>query len=93
MYLYIAAAAALLITNAISFGLMAADKRRARQGKWRIPESRLFLAAACFGALGGVLGMQLLRHKTLRWYFRLFFPLMLVCQAALLGVGLYFHLK
>ena len=87
------ALAVLAITNMISFILMGHDKKCARQGKWRVPEKTLFLATACFGGLGGVLGMQLLRHKTLRWYFRLFFPLMLVCQAALLGVGLYFHLK
>ena len=80
-------AAALAVLNLISFGLMGADKRRAKAGKWRIPEKALFLAAACFGALGGVLGMQLFRHKTRHWYFRLFFPLMLIAQAALLVWG------
>ena len=80
-------AAALAVLNLISFGLMGADKSRAKAGKWRIPEKALFLAAACFGALGGVLGMQLFRHKTMHWYFRLFFPLMLIAQAALLVWG------
>lgn len=70
----------LLITNAVSFGLMAHDKRCARHGRWRVPEKVLFLATACFGGLGGVLGMQLLRHKTKHWYFRVFFPLMLAVQ-------------
>ena len=75
------------ILNLVSFFLMAFDKRRAKAGKWRIPEKALFLAAACFGALGGVLGMQLCRHKTRHWYFRLFFPVLLAAQAAVLIWG------
>ncbi len=77
----------LVILNLISFGLMAYDKRCAKAGKRRIPERTLFLAAACFGGLGGVLGMQLCRHKTKHWYFAVFFPLMLVAQIALLILG------
>ena len=77
----------LLITNLLSFGLMWYDKRCARRGKWRVPEATLFLACACFGGVGGVLGMNLLRHKTRHWYFRLFFPLMLIIQIVLLVVG------
>ena len=77
------AAALLLALNLLSFGLMAWDKRLARQGR-RVPERTLFLAAALFGGLGGLLGMFLCRHKTRHWYFRLFFPLMLLAQAALL---------
>ena len=76
--------AALAALNLFSFGLMAYDKRCARQRRRRVPEKALFLAAACFGALGGVLGMQLCRHKTKRWYFQVFFPLLLIAQIALL---------
>lgn len=82
--------AALVVLNVISFGLMAYDKRCARQGKWRVPERRLFLATACFGGLGGVLGMKLLRHKTRHWYFKAFFPTLLIIQIALLAVGGYY---
>ncbi|MBR6704025.1 MAG: DUF1294 domain-containing protein, partial [Lachnospiraceae bacterium] len=32
--------------------------------------------------LGGTLGMFLFRHKTKHWYFRVFFPLFLLLQAA-----------
>lgn len=79
----------LVVLNLISFFLMAYDKRCAKAGKWRVPEKTLFIATACFGGLGGVLGMQLLRHKTKHWYFRLFFPMMLVVQIALLAAGVY----
>ena len=79
-----AAFAALLAVNLISFFLMKWDKARAAKGARRIPEKTLFIAAGCFGALGGTLGMFLCRHKTKHWYFRLFFPLMLAVQAAAL---------
>lgn len=81
---YLVAAVVLLALNLFSFGLMGWDKRCARKGKWRVPEKRLFLAAGCFGALGGLLGMYVYRHKTKHWYFRLFFPLMLAVQIAIL---------
>ena len=84
------ALAVLAVTNLISFCLMAHDKNCARKGKWRVPEHMLFLATACFGGLGGVLGMQILRHKTQHWYFKVFFPAMLIVQIALLAVGGYF---
>lgn len=86
----ITALAVLLVTNFISFILMAHDKRCARQGKWRVPEKTLFLATALFGGLGGVLGMKVFHHKTKHWYFRVFFLILLVLQLALLGVGLYY---
>ena len=77
----------LIVLNGVSFGLMAYDKRCAKKGKWRVPEKTLFLAAACFGALGGVLGMQICRHKTKHLSFRVFSPLMLAAQTALLVWG------
>jgi len=78
---------ALVILNLVSFSLMAYDKHCARAGKWRVPEKTLFIAAACFGGLGGVLGMTLCRHKTRHWYFRVFFPALLILQMALLVFG------
>ena len=78
----------LILINLFSFCLMGYDKRCAKRGKWRVPEKRLFLAAACFGALGGVLGMQVFRHKTKHLSFSIFFPLMLVLQIAILAAVL-----
>ncbi|MBO6052256.1 MAG: DUF1294 domain-containing protein [Clostridia bacterium] len=82
--------AVLAVLNLISFCLMAYDKRCAKSGKRRVPEKTLFLATACFGGLGGVLGMTLCRHKTKHWYFKVFFPLFLIVQIALLAAG-YLH--
>ena len=77
--------AALAVLNAVSFFLMAYDKQCARKEKRRIPEKTLFLSAGLFGALGGTAGMWLCRHKTKHWYFRVFFPVMLFVQAAVLA--------
>ena len=83
----------LAVLNLVSFCLMAYDKRCAKSGRRRVPEKTLFLAAACFGGLGGVLGMTLCRHKTKHWYFRLFFPVLLIVQTALLAAGYLFFVK
>ncbi len=79
--------AVLALLNLVSFCLMAYDKHCAKAGKWRVPEKTLFIAAACFGGLGGVLGMVLCRHKTKHWYFKVFFPLLLAVQIVLLAAG------
>ena len=85
--IYPAVGLVLLIVNLFSFALMGWDKRCAQKGRWRVPEKTLFLAAGCFGALGGVLGMRVYRHKTKHWYFRIFFPLMLIAQIAVLALA------
>ena len=81
------AVAVVVIMNIVSFALMGHDKRCARQGKWRVPEKSLFLVTACFGGLGGVLGLKVFHHKTQHWYFRVFFPVLLIVQIAVLAVG------
>ena len=76
---------ALLVMNLISFFLMRHDKQCAVKNKRRVPEKTLFLSAILLGAAGGTLGMFVFRHKTKHWYFRVFFPLLLILQAGILG--------
>lgn len=71
--------------NFLAFILYGVDKNRAKNGGWRISEKALFLAALPGSALGALLGMYVFRHKTKHWYFRVFFPLLLVLQAGILG--------
>ena len=85
--IFLVALAIIAIMNIAAFALMGHDKKCARQGKWRVPEKTLFLVTACFGGLGGVLGMKVFHHKTQHWYFRVFFPGFLIVQIALLAVG------
>lgn len=79
---WIALLAVSLIMNIVSFALMAADKRRAAKGEWRVRERTLFLVTALMGGIGGTLAMLKLRHKTKHWYFRIFFPVLAVLQVA-----------
>ena len=81
--------AIIAIINIVAFVLMGHDKRCARQGKWRVPEKTLFLVTACFGGLGGLLGMKVFHHKTQHWYFKVFFPVLLVVQIVLLAASTY----
>ena len=85
----IAVLGALLILNLISFFLMGHDKQCAKKNQRRVSEKTLFLSAALFGAFGGTLGMFVFRHKTKRWYFRVFFPTMLAAQIVILAIGAY----
>lgn len=87
------ALAIIVILNIASFALMGRDKRCARHGKWRVPEKTLFLVTACFGGLGGVLGMKVFHHKTQHWYFKVFFHVLLIVQVALLAVGAYLLMR
>lgn len=56
--------------------LMYIDKQRAINQEWRIKESTLFVLAFLGGAIGGVLGMYLFRHKTKHNSFAFGFPLL-----------------
>ena len=79
----------LLTINLAAFILFALDKSYAKKQKRRIPEFTLLAISVCFGALGGLLGMVLLNHKTnYRRHrdFVLVVPLALVIQLAVLYV-------
>ena len=89
----LAALAIVAIMNIVAFVLMGYDKKCARQGKWRVPGKRPFLVTACFGGLGGVLGMKVFHHKTQHWYFRVFFPVLLVIQIVALAAGAYLLMR
>ncbi len=74
----------LVIINALAFLLMLIDKRKAKKNRWRIRERTLLGVSAIGGSLGGLLGMYLLRHKTLHKRFAIGIPLMFVAHIILL---------
>ena len=84
MYIY------LLIINLIAFYLYWNDKRRAKKGKWRIPENTLLMIALIGGSVGALLGMKLFRHKTKHWKFKILVPMFLVIQ---ITIAVYLWLK
>ena len=77
-------AALYVVMSVILFFVMRHDKRLSQRHGWRVPEATLFLLAILGGALGGVLGMQIFRHKTQHTKFVLGFPALMLIQWALL---------
>lgn len=59
----------LAIMSLAAFILYAVDKKKAKKGKWRTPEATLLGVGFCGGAIGALLAMNALRHKTRHWYF------------------------
>lgn len=68
MWPWLAGGAALV--SLIAFGLYALDKRRARRGQWRVPESSLHFWALIGGWPGAFLAQRLLRHKSSKFSFQ-----------------------
>ena len=73
----------LIVINLIAFGAMWLDKRKAKKGKWRIPENTLLLLVLLGGGVGGIAGMYVFRHKTQKAKFVIGFPVILVCEILL----------
>lgn len=72
----------LILINALACLLMHIDKKKARQHRFRIPESVLLSVSLLGGALGGICGMVLFHHKTRKPAFSVGLPLMFFLQLA-----------
>ena len=71
----------LLIMSLVLLLVMWRDKRRARHHRHhRTPEALLMTLGILGGAMGGILGMQLFRHKTKKMKFMVGFPILAVLQ-------------
>ncbi len=53
----------------ITFFAYYIDKRKAIKGTWRTKEKTLLIMSIFGGAIGGFLGLYLIRHKNKHWYF------------------------
>ena len=83
MKLYEIILAYLLMINIFTMYTFFLDKSKAKNKKWRIKESTLFLLSIIGGSLGAILGMKLFRHKTKHWYFKYAIPFILAVQVIL----------
>lgn len=82
-------AAYLVLMNLVTFWVYGADKRRARRGRWRVPEKTLFLLPLLGGSIGALAGMRVFHHKTRHWYFRWGIPAICLLQLAACGAVWY----
>ena len=74
----------LIIINLIAFLTMFIDKRKAKYGRWRIPEQTLLILAIIGGSIGAMAGMYTFRHKTKKLRFSVGFPIILILQIILI---------
>ena len=74
----------LIVINLVAFVLYGIDKKRARDGTWRISEKTLIGIAVVGGSIGAIAGMYTFRHKTRHWYFRYGLPMILLVQCVIL---------
>lgn len=66
--------------NILTFLVFYIDKKRAQKRQWRIPEIWLFGLSALGGALGGILSMNIMRHKTKKISFMIIMPFLLIAN-------------
>ena len=70
----------IIIMSLICFALFVVDKRLAILDKNRIKEKALLFCVVYGGAVGGLLGRIIVRHKTKKIYFSIVIYLALVLQ-------------
>ena len=74
-----------LLTSAVAFFAYWLDKSAARNGRWRIPESRLHLLGLLGGWPGAWVAQRALRHKTRKQPFQTIYWITVVLHCALLA--------
>ncbi len=79
----------LICINIFTFFMMWLDKKKAKKGKWRIPENTLLLLVLLGGGIGGIAGMYTFRHKTQKAKFVIGFPAILICEILLIVMQLF----
>ena len=83
LMLFCVVAGYILIINIVSLCMFARDKKKATRKQYRISESRLMKVCFWGGAIGGIIGMNVFHHKTLKRKFTVFIPIFFVLQLIL----------
>ncbi|NCA92501.1 DUF1294 domain-containing protein [bacterium] len=78
-----------IIMNIVGFLLIRADKIRLQNREPRIREVLLFAIAGLSGGIGELLSMLIFRHKTYKWYFRVFMPIIVVLNIVTVSLILF----
>ena len=80
-----------IIINLIGFLIMYIDKKRAKKGKWRIPEKTIFVTTILGGGIGTISGMYLFRHKTKKIEFTFGLPFITILE--IIGIIYYIFMN
>ncbi len=81
----------LVIINVTTFIFFGFDKWMARTQGWRTKEATLWLLSFLGGTIGGIIGMQVFRHKTQKTSFQFIFAIILVVQAFVTAGAYYLY--
>ena len=73
----------LLLVNFLGIVLTVIDKKKAKQGAWRIRERTFFLVSLLGGSIGTYAAMRVVHHKIQHRRFMIGLPLIILVQAAL----------
>lgn len=82
-YLFFGLSLFLITMNIWAFVLFGSDKKKAKRRQRRVQEGKLFRVCFWGGALGGLIGMNVFRHKTLKKRFTVGVPVLFVIQLIL----------
>ena len=81
----------LAVINLATFLTFGFDKWRAGRSGWRTPENTLLLMAALGGWPGGLLAMNVFRHKTAKWTFKFKYAVAMIPFVA--GIWAWWHFR
>lgn len=79
----------LIVINLISILITIHDKRSAQKGRWRVRENTLLLLGVLGGAIGMLVTMKKIHHKTKHMKFMVGLPLILLVQVGVLMVSIW----
>lgn len=79
-YLFFGISLFLLIMNIVAFVMFGNDKSKAQRKQRRVRENKLFRVCFFGGAIGGMIGMHVFRHKTQKKRFSVGIPILFVLQ-------------
>ena len=74
----------LIFINLVTFIAYGADKKAAKSGQWRVPESNLHTLEFLGGWIGAVLGQKIFHHKSKKRSYQTFFWAMLIFEIGLI---------
>ncbi len=80
----------LISVNLVTFIAYGVDKKAARNGEWRIPESNLHTLEFLGGWGGALLGQKFFHHKSKKKSYQTFFWMMMLFETGLIFVILRF---
>ena len=73
----------IVIMNIVSFLMFGIDKKRAKKRQKRISEKKIMRVCFWGGALGGIIGMSIFKHKTKQKKFSVSIPVLFMIQLIL----------